>query len=541
TLVQLEVNLPYYQFPTYTWKSNGIIIPGLSTKMVTTSATGNITCEVSDTSYCPSLAISNGVGVYHNMNPQLKIEVSSFPLNVGQVIDDCSSGANELFEAVDPFGLPYTDPGLQSLTWWSSEPYFPHTTSAISVFESGEYSLNYTSACGTGSDSKIIYFTGYSATRPSIAGTSYACTQASFSVQPAGFYWPGYQWYRNNVLIPGATGSGYIATQGGDYFCVVNNACDTLASMPFHVDLQIESYQIAPVNGTALCNGTGKVLQALGGSTFQWKKNANIISGATSPTYTATSTGKYTCIISGSCGVVYSDTIKITNGTALIPPGSGIQGPDTICPPLASAHYSVSAVNGADSCYWIVPSGATLLTPADSIEIDVAFSKNFYGGQLYFVGVNDCGADTLCILNMVSLRPPKPVWISSPAYGLCNTTKSYKIVSSQVASGYTWIIPTGATLLYGQGTDSIRVQFGTGFTTGTISVFATAGCMNSDTLSIAVTNLPAVSGSIYGPSTACANQTGVSFSTGVVAGAVYYQWTLPPGAIQTSLGNSNTI
>src|SRR6185436_1601397 len=54
------------------------------------------------------------------------------------------------------------------------------------------------------------------------------------------------------------------------------------------------------------------------GYTYQWKRYGSNLSGATSATYQATSTGDYTCVISGAGCVVTSNMITITSNNPYV-------------------------------------------------------------------------------------------------------------------------------------------------------------------------------------------------------------------------------
>ncbi|MFZ1333652.1 MAG: hypothetical protein WAR83_15775, partial [Flavobacteriales bacterium] len=64
---------------------------------------------------------------------------------------------------------------------------------------------------------------------------------------------------------------------------------------------------VTPVGSTTFCTGGSVVLNASTGSSYQWKKDGNNISGATSSSYTANTSGTYTVTVSnGSCSATSS-------------------------------------------------------------------------------------------------------------------------------------------------------------------------------------------------------------------------------------------
>jgi hypothetical protein len=96
---------------------------------------------------------------------------------------------------------------------------------------------------------------------------------------------------------------------------------------------------------------------------------------------------------------------------------------------------------------------------------------------------------------------------------------------------YIWSVPTGVTVVSGQGTTNLTVRFPSGFPGGTISVKAQNQCGTGPSQSLAISGgggLPAA-GAIQGTSYVCAQQT-YTYSIAPVAGATKYTWTVPARA-----------
>ncbi|MCW3121528.1 MAG: surface protein [Flavipsychrobacter sp.] len=146
------------------------------------------------------------------------------------------------------------------------------------------------------------------------------CTGGDVTVSvPLGTLSETYQWYSNSLPIPAPLGvaSSYstTATQTlqvkitNSYGCVTN-------SVPVLVISGI-SPTLAIKGTDTFCMGNGATLTAdahgtVGIITYQWTKNGANIAGANSPTYYATTTGVYDCIVgvsgfSGTCTVTTND------------------------------------------------------------------------------------------------------------------------------------------------------------------------------------------------------------------------------------------
>jgi hypothetical protein len=112
--------------------------------------------------------------------------------------------------------------------------------------------------------------------------------------------------------------------------------------------------------------------------------------------------------------------------------------------------------------------------------------------------------------------------------GLCNAAGvTYTYGSVTGASSYNWTVPGGATIVSGQGTTTIVVNYGS-FSTGSVTVAAVNGCGNGALRSATVTGAPGQPGTINGPSAICALQT-ATYDVSTVAGAASYTWAVPSG------------
>ena len=137
---------------------------------------------------------------------------------------------------------------------------------------------------------------------PSITGNSATCVGQTFNMnaQVAPNYL-SFQWYRNSVLIAGATSSSYSSALAGSYTVTGTDAqCTSPQSAPFVTT--INAIPAAPsITGPAsTCKDSGLTLNATAGFTsYQWSLNSSPIGGATSSSYvvaaaTSSDAGNYT-------------------------------------------------------------------------------------------------------------------------------------------------------------------------------------------------------------------------------------------------------
>jgi len=155
--------------------------------------------------------------------------------------------------------------------------------------------------------------------------------------------------------------------------------------------------------------------------------------------------------------------------TSISGQGSGVCG-------ATGVSYTATAVVGAASYFWTVPSGATIASGQGTSTIMVDFSGSYGGGSISVVAQNGCGngaARSLTVTGAPGIASP----ISGPV-GLCaNQNYMYGVSTISGASTYTWVVPSGFTILSGQGTKDIVVKAGANPASGlTISVRASNAC-----------------------------------------------------------------
>lgn len=145
---------------------------------------------------------------------------------------------------------------------------------------------------------------------------------------------------------------------------------------------------------------------------------------------------------------------------------------------LANVPYSIAPLAGATSYTWtLTPSSAgTIVGNGNSITVN--FTGSFTVANLCVVASNDCGNSIERCMRIFAM-PQRPGPIEGPI-GACNSNPSISIAYYEIdpvfgASDYTWTVPLGATIINGQGTNEITVDF-LGGTTGDVVVTANNIC-----------------------------------------------------------------
>ena len=119
---------------------------------------------------------------------------------------------------------------------------------------------------------------------------------------------------------------------------------------------------------------------------------------------------------------------------------------------------------------------------------------------------------------------------------------AFSVPAVSGATGYSWSLPTGASIATGSGTNSITVNFSGAAASGNVVVTPTSGCGNggsSTAYAVTVNQLPSALGTISGATNLC-NTNAQVYAVSAVNGATSYTWTLPNGWSGSSTTNSIT-
>jgi hypothetical protein len=219
-------------------------------------------------------------------------------------------------------------------------------------------------------------------------------------------------------------------------------------------------------------------------------------------------------------------------------PGT-ISGSAVICMD-SIASYSITTVPNATSYSWTVPAGAVILSGQNTTSISIQWGTN--GGSISVIAGNLCGNSNPSVVTVSVVGPPaEPMAIAGPPDACNGSTVSFSVDPVANATSYLWTVPTDATILSGQTTDSISVQWGAN--AGSVSVAAINNCGTSiaKTSSIGLETLPDPAGLISGNDTVCSNNETYTFTVPAITGATSYTWVFPSGISITSGTGTRTI
>jgi uncharacterized protein (TIGR02145 family) len=129
---------------------------------------------------------------------------------------------------------------------------------------------------------------------------------------------------------------------------------------------------------------------------------------------------------------------------------------------------------------------------------------------------------------------PEPAGAITGEDTLCTPVNGliYSVPFINGADTYDWTLPPGTTIVSGQNTHSITVDFSTSVASGTISVAGRStlcGPGAPSEFSIVAHPAPPTAGPISGPATVCQGSTPVSYSITPLAFTTHYDWSVPAG------------
>ena len=360
---------------------------------------------------------------------------------------------------------------------------------------SGNVTVFGTGPCGNGTPNSLAV-TVNALPVPTITGPASAC-QGTANVYTTQAGMTGYTWT--------VSAGGNISTGAGTNSITVNwnttgaqtvtvnytnaNGCAATSATVYNVT--VNPAPVPTITGqNSMCVNSGYYNYTTEGgfSNYTW----NISTGGTITFGTGTSQIQVTWNQSGAqtLSVNYTNgngcsatTATVMNVTVNPLPGNAgtITGTATICGGAQGVAYSVPVIANAITYVWTLPAGATIASGANTNSITVNFAANASSGNITVYGNNLCGNGSTSSPFAVTVTAlPTAAGTITGSASVCKGTTgvAYSVNPIANATGYTWTLPTGATIASGNNTNSILVNFGTTAVSGNITVLGTNSCGN---------------------------------------------------------------
>lgn len=338
----------------------------------------------------------------------------------------------------------------------------------------------------------------------------------------------------NSITTTAGTGSGNISV-------TANNSCGSGPAKTLAVNVSPVPLQPGVIAGSnSVCHGSSQIYSistVSGATSYTWSLPSGWTGSSTTNTINTiagTNSGNISVTANNSCGSSPAQTLAIIVGNSTLQAPGTISGSNSICQ-SSSQTYSISAVSGATSYTWLLPSGWTGSSNTNSITTTAGASS----GNISVTANNGCGnspAQTLAVtVNPVPLQPGVISGNNSVCQG---TSQTYSISAVSGATSYSWTLPVG--WIGSSSTNSITTTVGAN--SGSISVRPNNSCGSStiQTLPVTVTATPSQPGIITGNTNVNVGQTNI-YSITPVNTATEYTWTLSGGGNIMSGQNTTSI
>lgn len=230
-----------------------------------------------------------------------------------------------------------TGAGLSYQWYVGAAPISGATAATYTALVTGSYRVRVTNtlACPRMSAAVSVLVDAATATITVPGGVYTSCTGTPILLNANTGVGLTYQWLLGGVAIPGATGSTYAAGASGDHTVIVTNAsgCAEESAPVNLVFYPAPSNAIAASGPITFCEGGSVVLSAASDPiyTYQWYDGAGIIAGATTLSYTATTSGAYYVSITNSYGCVINTATANVVVNPLPNVAISLSGPRAFC------------------------------------------------------------------------------------------------------------------------------------------------------------------------------------------------------------------
>jgi len=316
--------------------------------------------------------------------------------------------------------------------------------------------------------------------------------------------------------------------------------------------LYINQVSVSPNLNKILVAWSSVIPLTLASGSKLFDLNFTLLSGSPVLSFNNTAGGGSECEYADLLGNPMNDLptesfyINATITNLTVPAAGVITGMDTVCASQTGVAYSIPAIAVATSYTWTVPPGATIITGATTNTITVNYSASASSGNITAAGVNSCGTGPSSSFFVTVNEFPAASGSITGSSSVCAGASGvpYSVTPIPNALNYVWLLPPGAFLGSGSGTNAITVNFDVSATSGDIIVHGNNLCgngANSPPFQVIVNPLPGAAGLITGPDHVCSGDNSLSYFTDPILNATSYVWTIPPGAVITSGSGTNAI
>jgi hypothetical protein len=391
------------------------------------------------------------------------------------------------------------------------------TLSTIKIGSAGTYAVQVTNAIGCVETSNTITISLNALPTATItaSGSTTICNGTNVVLNANTGTGLSYQWYKDSVLISGATASTYTATLAGNYMVKVTNSSNCFAySSPIAVVvIPLPTASIGLLGSATICAGDSTELVATNGTgfSFQWNLNGTPISGATNQNYFATASGSYTCTVTAN-GCSKTSTAKLITVNA---------APAAIITPLSSPTF---CFGGSVTLSANLAAGNSYVWRKNGVIITGAFGSNYTTNTagsytVTITNANNCTATSAPTIVTVNPIPTVSI-VNNNTNPICPGDTVTFTATASTTVNYQWL-KNGA-VIASNGNDSIYKAFQAGWFK--VVVVDANGCQKtSDSLQVQLLTPPPAT---ITPAVAAICQNDSTLLTANAGTGLSYQWNL---------------
>jgi hypothetical protein len=283
-----------------------------------------------------------------------------------------------------------------------------------------------------------------------------------------------------NIANPVAT-----PTETTTYHITVTDNAALISEDSITVQLKAGPPSPGPITGpqTVCANSSANysIVEVIGGVTYSWSVDtaiAKITSGQNTPSVTilwkATS-GNVLVSLANDCGPSAPSVLEVTvelPPTALVP----ITGPDVVCKNGSATFYTALADNSLEYV-WTV-NGGTIIGATNTDTIHVNWGT--VAGDVAVYAKNNCGQSPVVTKTVNVNSIPEPAGVITGKDTVCQGHGDYiySVPAITGATQYVWTLPAGATIMAGDGTNSVTLVFSETASSGNLGVKGQNDCGN---------------------------------------------------------------
>lgn len=463
---------------TYQWIKDGSTITGINDSL-TVAASGVFSAVLAYSNGCTDT--SNAITLSAASNPTATLSATTHEI---------CSGSSTTLTAGAISGASYTwfDGGVKKVG--------PTTSNTYTVNTSGTFTVEVINAegCKDTSDAQIITVKTLPSTSLSYTATSF-CSGGSVLLSAENIGNATYEWFRNNVSLGAASASTtYTATLAGTYKYVVNNGC-TSTSNAIALAVNTTPGAAGTMYGpTSFCSGeTGDYyIYAVSGATnYKWEiipsTSGSITTGQGTTDITIAwknASGQVKVTPNNACGDGTAQTKSVTYDNTFC--GGSVlfsANKTNICSgsSVVYTNYTDETMLFGATANWNFGTGASPATAIGKGPHTVIYASA--GLKTVTLDYKDTWGFTVATetkndyINVAS-NSVSTSEISSTLTIACPDIETFSVTNT-LGSTYAWTVPAGTSIVSGQGSNQITVNFNGQL--GTVSLIETtaAGCVGA--------------------------------------------------------------